>query len=84
MQSMRLGGTMSLLKYYATRVASHVSDDAVQLFGGRAITAGGMGVMIERFQRTHKFASILGGSEEIMADLGIKMAQRTYPSNARL
>jgi len=84
MQSMRLGGTMSLLKYYATRVASSVSDDAVQLFGGRAITAGGMGIMIERFQRTHKFASILGGSEEIMADLGIKMAQRAYPSNARL
>jgi hypothetical protein len=27
---------------------------------------------IERNQKSFKFASILGGSEEIMADLGIK------------
>jgi hypothetical protein len=31
-----------------------------------------MGSNLERFQRTFKFASIYGGSEEIMADLGIK------------
>jgi hypothetical protein len=31
-----------------------------------------MGMYIERFQKSFKFASIYGGSEEIMADLGIK------------
>jgi hypothetical protein len=31
-----------------------------------------MGNLVEKFQKTYKFASIYGGSEEIMADLGIK------------
>lgn len=75
-QSEKLAGTMSLLKYYSTRVAQNVSDEAVQIFGGRGITQTGMGRYVERFLRTNKFAAILGGSEEIMADLGIKMAMK--------
>ena len=55
-----------------------------QIFGGRAITQTGMGKHIERFQRTYKFGAILGGSEEIMADLGIRQSMRSFPSNARL
>jgi hypothetical protein len=27
---------------------------------------------VEAIQRTYKFASVLGGSEEIMADLGVR------------
>ena len=83
-QSAKLAGQMSLLKFRATRVAEMIGDEAVQIFGGRGITKSGMGKMIERFQRTYKFASILGGSEEIMADLGIKMAAKEMPKNARL
>lgn len=79
-----LAGDVSLLKFYSTRVATLVADEAVQIFGGRGITATGMGKGIERFQRSYKFGSILGGSEEIMADLGIKMAMKKYPANARL
>jgi alkylation response protein AidB-like acyl-CoA dehydrogenase len=67
-----LGGTIALLKLQCTRVATFVSDQACQIFGGRAITRTGMGMYIERNQKSFKFASILGGSEEIMADLGIK------------
>ena len=44
----------------------------------------GMGSIVEKFQRTNKFGAILGGSEEIMADLGIKMAMARFPDNARL
>jgi alkylation response protein AidB-like acyl-CoA dehydrogenase len=44
----------------------------------------GMGQVIERYHRAAKFAAILGGSEEIMADLGIKQSIRLYPKNARL
>jgi alkylation response protein AidB-like acyl-CoA dehydrogenase len=44
-----------------------VMDESCQIFGGRAITATGMGQVVERFQRSNKFAAILGGSEEIMA-----------------
>jgi alkylation response protein AidB-like acyl-CoA dehydrogenase len=67
-----LGGTIALLKLQTTRTATFISDQACQIFGGRAITRTGMGMYIERFQKSFKFASIYGGSEEIMADLGIK------------
>ena len=50
-QGEKLAAKCSLLKYYATRVAQEISDDAVNLFGGRAITAGGMGRLVERFNR---------------------------------
>jgi alkylation response protein AidB-like acyl-CoA dehydrogenase len=78
-QSIKLAGPIALLKYLSTRVATHVSDEACQIFGGRAITKTGMGRAIEAFQRTFKFAAILGGSEEIMADLGIRMATKNFP-----
>jgi len=80
----KLGGQVALLKFYCTRVGHDISDDCVQIFGGRAITKTGMGRNIEAFQRTYKFASILGGSEEIMADLGVRQAMRNYPAEARL
>jgi hypothetical protein len=31
-----------------------------------------------------KFSAILGGSEEIMADLGVRQALKKYPEGARL
>lgn len=65
-QSLRLAGPIALLKLKSTRVAHFVSDEACQIFGGRAITKTGMGRVVEYFQRTYKFGAILGGSEEIM------------------
>ncbi|TPX62529.1 hypothetical protein PhCBS80983_g00251 [Powellomyces hirtus] len=82
--SKKLGGPIALMKLRCTRVATRVSDEACQIFGGRAITKTGMGRVVEGFQRTFKFAAILGGSEEIMADLGIRQAMRVYPKGARL
>jgi ABC-type uncharacterized transport system auxiliary subunit len=58
-------------------------DQSCQIFGGRAITQTGMGRVVEQFQRSSKFAAILGGSEEIMADLGVRQAMRGFPQ-ARL
>ena len=46
--------------------------------------ASGMGKNVEALQRTFKFASILGGSEEIMADVGVRQALKFFPSNAKL
>ncbi|KAI9095171.1 acyl-CoA dehydrogenase/oxidase [Phlyctochytrium arcticum] len=82
--SIKLGGPIALLKLRCTRVAHNVSDEACQIFGGRAITRTGMGRLVEGFQRTYKFAAILGGSEEIMADLGVRQAMRYYPKGAKL
>jgi alkylation response protein AidB-like acyl-CoA dehydrogenase len=73
-QSIKLAGPIALMKLLCTRMAHHVSDDACQIFGGRAITKTGMGRVVEEFQKTYKFGAILGGSEEIMADLGVRMA----------
>jgi hypothetical protein len=43
-----------------------------------------MGKMAERLNVGNKFAAILGGSEEIMADLSMKLAMGAFPTNARL
>ncbi|TPX72950.1 hypothetical protein SpCBS45565_g00388 [Spizellomyces sp. 'palustris'] len=82
--SIKLGGPIALLKLRCTRVAHNVSDESCQIFGGRAITKTGMGRIVEGFQRTYKFAAILGGSEEIMADLGVRQAMKFYPKTAKL
>ena len=83
-QGEKLAAKVSLLKYYSTRVAQDISDDAVNIFGGRAITSGGMGRLIERFNRTYKFAAILGGSEDVLADAAIRMSVKNFPDNAKL
>jgi alkylation response protein AidB-like acyl-CoA dehydrogenase/predicted heme/steroid binding protein len=72
-----LAGPISLLKYKQTRAATKCSDNACQIFGGRALTRSGMGKMVEKFQRSFKMQAILGGSEEILADFAIRQAMRT-------
>ena len=69
-----LAGPIALLKYKQTRVANMVADNACQVLGGRALTRSGMGVLIEKFQRSQKMQAILGGSEEIMADFAMRQA----------
>lgn len=83
-QNKHLAGPIALLKLLSTRVSNLVTDEACQIFGGRAITRTGMGQIVERFQRAYKFGAILGGSEEIMADLGIRQAMKHMPPTARL
>jgi len=48
------------------------------------LTKTGMGKFVEMFHRTYKFDAVLGGSEEVLADLGIRQALRMMPENARL
>ncbi|KAI8984311.1 acyl-CoA dehydrogenase/oxidase [Mycotypha africana] len=83
-QSTHLAGPLALCKFQVTRMLHDVSDDACQIFGGRAITKSGMGRHIETLQRTYKFTAILGGAEEIMADLGVRQAMKKFPTGARL
>jgi alkylation response protein AidB-like acyl-CoA dehydrogenase len=83
-QMFELGGAIAILKFQTTRTLTLVTDEACQIFGGRALTASGMGKNVEMVQRTYKFASILGGSEEIMADLGVRQALLSFPQDAKL
>lgn len=82
-QAQYLGGLIGLLKMSITRAAHEVADEAVQIFGGRGLTQSGMGRVVEMFHRTYKFDAILGGSEEVLADLGVRQAMRQMP-NAKL
>ena len=80
-----LAGPIALLKYKQTRVATMIADNACQIFGGRALTQSGMGVLVEKFNRSYKMQAILGGSEEIMADFAIRQAMKKLkPHQARL
>lgn len=78
-QNASLGGPIGLLKSFVTRCAHEIADDATNIFGGRGITQGGMGKVVEQFHRTYKFDAILGGTEEILADLGVRQAMRQMP-----
>ncbi len=78
-QSKLLSGPIGLLKTYSTRCEHDVADDAVNIFGGRALTQGGMGRVVEMFHRTYKFDAILGGTEEVLADLGVRQAMKLMP-----
>lgn len=71
-----LAGPIALLKFQQSRAATLVSDNACQILGGRAVTATGMGYIVEKFQKSFKFMAILGGSEEIMNDFAIRQAMR--------
>jgi alkylation response protein AidB-like acyl-CoA dehydrogenase len=57
-QATKLAGPIALCKYKVTRMLHEVSDDACQIFGGRAITKTGMGRQIETLQRTYKVEEI--------------------------
>ena len=78
-QSQKLGGPIGLLKSFCTRGAHEIADDAVNIFGGRGLTQTGMGRVVEQFHRTYKFDAILGGAEEVLADLGVRQATRNMP-----
>ena len=82
-QSKHLGGPIGLLKSYSTRCAHDIADEAVNIFGGRGLTQTGMGRVVEMFHRGYKFDAILGGTEEILADLGVRQAMKGFPK-ARL
>ncbi|KAI0072748.1 acyl-CoA dehydrogenase [Panus rudis PR-1116 ss-1] len=83
-QATKLAGPIAFLKSYSTRSAQETAADAVQIFGGRAITQSGMGRFIEHYHRTIPFDALLGGAEDVLADLGVRQAMRSIPKNARL
>ncbi|EMC93022.1 hypothetical protein BAUCODRAFT_270716 [Baudoinia panamericana UAMH 10762] len=78
-QSTLLSGPIALLKTFATRSAHEIADDATNIFGGRGLTQSGMGRVVEMFARTYKFDAILGGAEEVLADLGVRQAMKYMP-----
>jgi len=83
-QNKNLGGPIALLKAQSTIVASRVSQEACQIFGGRAVTTGGMGAKVNAFAKAQAMPKIYGGSEEVMLDLGVRQALKSFPRDAKL
>ncbi|KAI0750649.1 acyl-CoA dehydrogenase NM domain-like protein [Daedaleopsis nitida] len=83
-QSDKIAGSIGLLKQYITRTGRETAEDATLLFGGRGITATGMGKLIENYHRTSPYDAILGGSEDVLGDLGVRQAIKKLPKNVRL
>ncbi|KAL5526093.1 hypothetical protein ACEPAG_7431 [Sanghuangporus baumii] len=80
----KLAGPIAFLKSFSTQSARQTAQDAVQIFGGRGITQTGMGKFIEHYHRTVPFDALLGGAEDVLADLGVRQAVRSMPKDARL
>ena len=70
----KLAAPIALCKFQTTRAGVKLADHAAQILGGRGVTRTGMGRLIESFKNEVKFASILGGSEEIVADLAVRQS----------
>eukprot|EP00756_Hemistasia_phaeocysticola_P010851 Hpha_TRINITY_DN15056_c0_g11::TRINITY_DN15056_c0_g11_i1::g.126112::m.126112 len=83
-EQVKLAGPHALLKVFCTRMLWDITDESCQIFGGRALTKTGMGRKIELNMRSAKYPAILAGSEEIMADLGVRQAMKFWPKDARL
>ncbi|KAF9496768.1 acyl-CoA dehydrogenase NM domain-like protein [Pleurotus eryngii] len=83
-QSDKLAGQIAFLKMYSTQTSQETAADAVQVFGGRGITRSGMGKFIEHYHRTVPFDAVLGGTEDILGDLGVRQALRKMPKDSRL
>ncbi|KAJ7621209.1 acyl-CoA dehydrogenase/oxidase [Roridomyces roridus] len=82
--SSKLAGPIGLMKSFVAKSGTEIANDATQIFGGRALTVTGMGKVVENYKRTSAFDQILAGSEDVMADLGVRQAMKKMPSNARL
>ncbi|KAJ3353912.1 hypothetical protein HDU83_006117 [Entophlyctis luteolus] len=72
----KMGGTTALLKVQCSTMLEYCAREASQILGGVAYTKGGVGERIERIYRDVRGVAIPGGSEEIMADLGVKQAEK--------
>ncbi|KAL0949067.1 hypothetical protein HGRIS_009165 [Hohenbuehelia grisea] len=82
--SSKLAGPIALLKQFISLTGRQIATDASQVFGGRSLTVTGMGNIIENFHRTAGFDATLGGTEDILGDLGVRQAMKKMPQNARL
>ena len=70
-----LAGMIALAKVQTSKSLETVCREAMQIFGGRGYLKGGRGGIVERAYREVRVSAIGGGSEEIMIELGAKMAR---------
>ncbi|KAK0453029.1 peroxisomal acyl-CoA-dehydrogenase [Armillaria borealis] len=82
--SSKLAGPIGFLKQFVSKCGRETAEDATMVFGGRALTTTGMGKLVENYHRTSGYDAILGGTEDILSDLGVRQAMKKMPKDARL
>jgi len=80
----RLGGLTALLKTQATHTFEFCAREASQIFGGLAYTRSGQGEKVERLFREARAFTVFAGSEEVMLDLGVRMAVTQWQKQSKL
>jgi len=70
-----VGQMTALIKAHASKVYKQIALEACQVLGGSSYVRGGNGAKVERAVREIVSASIPGGSEEILLDLGMDLAK---------
>ncbi|KDQ19357.1 hypothetical protein BOTBODRAFT_27939 [Botryobasidium botryosum FD-172 SS1] len=83
-QSKRLVSQISLLKVQCTRYAQETAHDAVLMGGMDFMSQTGLGKNAEHYRSTVPFDALLGGAEDVLADLGVRQAMNKFPENVRL
>jgi len=83
-QNKILGGPICLLKLRAARVVQEVTDEAVQIFGGRGLTNTGMGQVVQRLRASNQYCGIYGGTNEALGDYAVRQMARKIPEWSRL
>eukprot|EP00808_Paulinella_micropora_P025813 g38405.t1 len=82
-QNEELAGPICLLKLECARMNEVMTNEAAQLFGGRGITEGGMGAVVQRYRAANQYNGILGGTNEVLGDFAIRQIQRGFPKNSQ-
>lgn len=83
-QNMMLGGPIALLKLSTCTMNEDISNEAAQIFGGRGLTQGGMGKVVNKYRMANQFNGILGGTNEVLGDLAVRQAAAMIPKNSKL
>lgn len=73
-----IGGMTALAKVACTRTLEFCCREAQQIFGGLSYQKTGRGARVEQISRDLRVYAVGGGSEEIMDDLGVKLAMADY------
>ena len=73
--SKELSGIIAVTKVQATKTMEFCARESSQIFGGASYIRGGVGEKVERLYREVRVNAIGGGSEEILLDLGMRMAR---------
>lgn len=80
----QLAGVISMLKNQQVEASRVVADNALQIFGGRGFTKSGLGSKLSSFLVEHRYGSILGGADAVLATQAIRQTLKAMPKNARL